>query len=160
MIDQKTVATIQVQPKQGQNGQNFVSALLTFHKIASQKSFRTQNSICTSIAKPHTCKKRVKCSCISPARTLYEAKAPRTPLRTESATPTIKPISAHLPIALARTGVVFWKHRNRIRPITGNKNARMFRPVDGLSSCWFAGACTAQPQFGHTTASSTSSLPH
>ena len=50
---------------------------------------------------------RVKCSCISPARTLYEAKAPRTPLRIESATPTIKPISAHLPIALARTGVVF-----------------------------------------------------
>ena len=36
MIDQKTVATIQVQPKQGQNGQNFVSALLTFHKIASK----------------------------------------------------------------------------------------------------------------------------
>lgn len=79
---------------------------------------------------------QVKCSCISPARTLYEAKAPRTPLRIESATPTIKPISAHLPIALARTGVVFWKHRNRIRPITGNKNARMFRTVDGLSSCW------------------------
>ena len=24
---------------------------------------------------------RVKCSCISPARTLYEAKAPRTPFR-------------------------------------------------------------------------------
>lgn len=58
---------------------------------------------------------------ISPAHTRYEAKAPRTPLRIESATPTIKPISAHLPIALARTGVVFWKHRNRIRPITGNK---------------------------------------
>lgn len=65
---------------------------------------------------------------ISPAHTRYEAKAPRTPLRIESATPTIKPISAHLPIALARTGVVFWKHRNRIRPITGNKNASMFRP--------------------------------
>ena len=61
MIDQKTVATIQIQPKQGQNGHNFVSALLTFHKIASQKSLRTQNSICASIAKPHTCKKRVKC---------------------------------------------------------------------------------------------------
>ena len=60
---------------------------------------------------------RVKCSCLSPARTLYEAKAARTPLRIESATPTIKPISAHLPIALARTGVVFWKHRNRIRPL-------------------------------------------
>ena len=90
---------------------------------------------------------------ISPAHTRYEAKAPRTPLRIESATPTIKPISAHLPIALARTGVVFWKHRNRIRPITGNKNASMFRPVDGLSSYWLTGACTAQPQFGHTTAS-------
>ena len=55
----------------------------------------------------------------------------------------MKPISAHLPIALARTGVVFWKHRNRIKPITGNKNASMFRPVDGLSSCWLTGACTA-----------------
>lgn len=72
----------------------------------------------------------------------------------------MKPISAHLPIALARTGVVFWKHRNRIRPTSGNKNARMFKPVDGLSSYGFTGACTAQPQFGHTTASSTSSLPH
>lgn len=47
----------------------------------------------------------------------------------------MKPISAHLPIALARTGVVFWKHRNKIKPISGNKNARMFSPVDGLSSC-------------------------
>ena len=93
---------------------------------------------------------------ISPAQTCY-ANSTRS---TESATPTIKPISAHLPIALARTGVVFWKHRNRIRPITGNKNASMFRPVDGLSSYWLTGACTAQPQFGHTTASSTSSLPH
>lgn len=110
--------------------------------------------------KPYVRKMRVKCSRISPARTLYEAKAPKTPLRIESATPTIKPISAHLPIALARTGVVFWKHRNRIRPITGNKNARIFRPVDGLSSYWFTGACTRQPQFGHTTASSTSSFPH
>lgn len=72
----------------------------------------------------------------------------------------MKPISAHLPIALARTGVVFWKHRNKIKPINGNKNARMFSPVDGLSSYWLIGACTAQPQFGHTTASSTNSLPH
>lgn len=156
MIDQKTVATIQVQPKQGQNGQNFVSALLTFHKTASQKSFRTQNSICTSIAKPHKCKMRVKCKPHFTRIHVYENRAPKT----ESTIPTMKPISAHLPIALARTGVVFWKHRYRIRPTSGNKNARMFKPVDGLSSCGFTGACTAQPQFGHTTASSTSSLPH
>ena len=54
---------------------------------------------------------------ISPAHTRYEAKAPRTPLRIETATPTIKPISAHLPIALARTGVAII-----VETMTDNRN--------------------------------------
>lgn len=65
-------------------------------KIASA-SYRSlpnvweQHSTSRSRTAPKPCKKRVKCSRISPARAFYEAKAPRTPFRIENATPTSHP---------------------------------------------------------------------
>ena len=77
---------------------------------------------------------RVKCSdCISPAsiwESIYSAR-----LTAEITKPTINPISVHFSSALARTGIVFLKLKYMIRPISGNKNAKTFSPVDGLSSC-------------------------
>ena len=63
---------------------------------------------------------RVKCKPHFTRIHVYENRAPRT----ESTIPTMKPISAHLPIALARTGVVFWKHRNKIEQKRQNVQSR------------------------------------
>ena len=73
-------------------------------------------------------------------------------------TATQKPISAHFPTALALMGVLFCHDRNRIRPTSGMKKDRIFRPVEGLSTSTFLLA-TAQPQEGQMTALSSTSLP-
>lgn len=73
-------------------------------------------------------------------------------------TATQKPISAHLPTALALIGVVFCHDRNRIRPTRGMRKDRMFRPVEGVSTSTFLLA-TAQPQKGQIMALSRTSLP-
>ena len=75
-----------------------------------------------------------------------------------SPTATQNPISAHFPTAFALMGVEFCHDRYRIRPTSGMRNDRMFRPVEGLSTSTFLLA-TAQPQEGQMTALSSTSLP-
>lgn len=117
-----------------------------------------------SNSKPHTCKTRVKCSdCISPARArlcVHGTQKAQDPAQDRERNADDK--ANQRPFADR-----FGAHRRRLleaqeqdQADQRDKNARMFKPVDGLSSCWLTGVCTAQPQFGHTTASSTSSLPH
>lgn len=47
--------------------------------------------------------------------------------------PTINPINAHLPIALALFGAMERLTQYKISPTSGIKNARIFNPVEGIS---------------------------
>lgn len=49
------------------------------------------------------------------------------------ATSTTKPMSAHLPIAFAFTGLESILTRYKINPTSGKRNDKIFNPVDGIS---------------------------
>lgn len=108
---------------------------------------------------------RVKCSdCISPARARLCVHGTQNPAQNPDQNRERNTDNEAVQRPLADR---FGTHRRRLLEAQEQDQAdhreqkrQNVQDVDGLSSCWFTGACTAQPQFGHTTASSTSSLPH